>query len=257
MHWCKHSLSSLSHIFDFCKCIRVLAASCHSQWQTTGDFLAACLCWTVCCKYIKTDSLNYHNSCWFSRIGMWRDNSFRALVHVWASFLKEFFQPLFKQENCWATSHCMHLQIRQTPVDGCPRKTFNLGDQRTRWLWVCLFLLWHSVTWNWWLLCFLLLPLDMFLFILSVWITLFELGWSLWRLFLIDFFYMSSNVKACGTDTTGGGRCGFRKHSPTSKLFRVLFMVSELMSRAWVSFVFTLIWKSTSKNKIKWESRPV
>lgn len=45
----------------------------------------------------------------------------------------------------------------------------------------------------------------------------------------MTLFFMSSNVKARGTDTGGGGGggCGFRKHSPTSKLFRVLFMLSE------------------------------
>lgn len=173
-----------------------------------------CLCWTVCCKYIETNSLKYHNPCCFFWMGMWPDKSFRVLVHVWASFQKKLFQPFFfffKQENCWPTSHRMHLQMRQTPVRGDPKITFNVDDQLTGCLecvWSSAHFLWHEIghccvsSCCYWV-CFSV--------ILSVCITLFEVGlifMSWWQPnFTWVWLWRVEELTTVGTV--------FRKHSPT------------------------------------------
>lgn len=125
-----------------------------------------------------------------------------------SSFNLFFF---FKQENGWPSSHRMHLQLRQTPVSGDPQKTFNLDDQLTGWLecvWSSAHFLWHEIdhccvsSCCYWV-CYSV--------VLSVWITLFEVGWIFMSWWWLNFTW--ARLRRVEDLTTVGAV--FRKHSPT------------------------------------------
>lgn len=157
-----------------------------------------------------------------------------------SSFNLFFF--FFKQENGWPTSHRMHLQMRQTPVSGDPQKTFNLDDQLTGWLecvWSSAHFLWHEIDhccvsscWYW--VCFSV--------ILSVWITLFEVGQIFMSWWWLNFTW--ARLWRVEELTQQWGLCSESTLQHKSCLGSCLWYQSS-----WVGpgCLFALIWKTTSQ----------